>query len=162
MASDVAPVKSDWRARISANLKRASAQRIRALFAEINPGLVGDRLFEDRWSDVRKDAAVLVPIIDRLEGAENQKLEGKKICIEMLQHVREMKGVSGAHVMAYRQEELVAEIVHESGILKGRRPWTRENNPDYEAVAEAIETVKDQSEHPIDPEEAVAAAFEEH
>jgi len=73
-----------------------------------------------------------------------------------------MKGVSGAHVMAYRQEELVAEIVHESGILKGRRPWTRENNPDYEAVAEAIETVKDQSEHPIDPEEAVAAAFEEH
>jgi len=101
-------------------------------------------------------------IIDRLEGAENQKLEGKKICIEMLQHVREMKGVSGAHVMAYRQEELVAEIVHESGILKGRRPWTRENNPDYEAVAEAIETVKDQSEHPIDPEEAVAAAFEEH
>jgi len=69
MASDVAPVKSDWRARISANLKRASAQRIRALFAEINPGLVGDRLFEDRWSDVRKDAAVLVPIIDRLEGA---------------------------------------------------------------------------------------------
>lgn len=101
-------------------------------------------------------------IIDRLEGAEDQKLEGKKICIEMLQRVREMKGVSGAHVMAYRQEELVAEIVHESGILKGRRPWTRENNPDYEAVAEAIETVKDQTEHPIDPEEAVAAVFEEH
>ncbi|MEQ8177139.1 MAG: CoA pyrophosphatase, partial [Amphiplicatus sp.] len=69
MASDAATVESDWRARIGANLKRASAQRIRALFAEINPGLVGDRLFEDRWSDVRKDAAVLVPIIDRLEGA---------------------------------------------------------------------------------------------
>lgn len=58
----------DWRARIGANLRRANAQRIRALFAEINPHLVGDALFEDRWSDVRKDAAVLVPIIDRPTG----------------------------------------------------------------------------------------------
>lgn len=60
--------ESDWRARIAANLKRASAQRIRALFAEINPHLVGDRLFEDRWSDIRRDAAVLVPIVARAEG----------------------------------------------------------------------------------------------
>lgn len=59
---------TDWRRRIGANLQRASAQRVRALFAEINPHLVGDKLFEDRWSDIRKDAAVLVPIIDRPEG----------------------------------------------------------------------------------------------
>lgn len=59
---------SEWRDLIKANLTRTSAQRIRALFAEINPHLVGDKLFEDRWSDVRKDAAVLVPIIDRPEG----------------------------------------------------------------------------------------------
>ena len=58
-------IADDWRSRIGANLKRASAQRVRALFAEINPDLVGDRLFEDRWSDIRRDAAVLVPIIDR-------------------------------------------------------------------------------------------------
>ncbi|MEQ8935803.1 MAG: CoA pyrophosphatase [Amphiplicatus sp.] len=71
MAHDTATAErlADWRTRIGANLKRASAQRIRALFAEINPDLVGDRLFEDRWSDIRKDAAVLVPIIDRPEGA---------------------------------------------------------------------------------------------
>jgi hypothetical protein len=31
--------------------------------------------------------------------------------------------------MAYRQEEFVAEIVHESGVLKGRRPWRKEPNP---------------------------------
>lgn len=60
--------EADWRARIAANLKRASAQRIRALFSEINPHLVGDRLFEDRWSDIRRDAAVLVPIVARAEG----------------------------------------------------------------------------------------------
>lgn len=58
----------DWRRRIAANLAGARAQRIRALFSEINPGLVGDKLFEERWSDIRKDAAVLVPIIDRDSG----------------------------------------------------------------------------------------------
>ncbi len=58
----------DWRRRIAANLASPRAQRIRALFSEINPDLVGDKLFEDRWSDIRKDAAVLVPIIDRPSG----------------------------------------------------------------------------------------------
>jgi len=100
-------------------------------------------------------------IIDRLEGAEDQKLEGKKICIEILQQVHEMKGVSGAHVMAYRQEELVADIVYESGILKGRQPWKRESNPDFEAVADAFETVKEQMDNSINPQEMVAAVSEE-
>lgn len=58
----------DWRARIEANLNRASAQRVRAMFSEINPHLVGDKLFESRWSDIRKDAAVLVPLIPRPQG----------------------------------------------------------------------------------------------
>ncbi len=60
-------IPANWRALIRANLQRASAQRVRALFHEINPHLVGDKLFEDRWSDIRTDAAVLVPIIDRPE-----------------------------------------------------------------------------------------------
>lgn len=59
----------DWRSRIAANLGLASSRRLRALFAEINPHLVGDKLFEARWSAERRDAAVLVPIIDRPEGA---------------------------------------------------------------------------------------------
>lgn len=59
----------DWRARIETNLSRASAQRVRQLFSEINPHLVGEKLFEDRWSDIRMDAAVLAPIINRPEGA---------------------------------------------------------------------------------------------
>ena len=58
----------DWRARIEANLARASAQRVRELFSEINPHLVGEKLFESRWSDIRKEAAVLVPIIQRSAG----------------------------------------------------------------------------------------------
>lgn len=62
-------------------------------------------------------------IIKRLAGSSNQKQEGKKICIEMIQQVRDITGVSGVHVMAYRQEELVAEIIQESRVLGGRTPW---------------------------------------
>ncbi|MBK9053600.1 MAG: methylenetetrahydrofolate reductase [Chloroflexi bacterium] len=46
-----------------------------------------------------------------------QREEGKQICIEIIQQVREMAGVAGVHVMAYRQEELVAEIIEAAGLL---------------------------------------------
>ena len=49
-----------------------------------------------------------------------QREEGKRICTEIIQAVREIEGVSGVHVMAYRQEELVAEIIEESGLLPRR------------------------------------------
>jgi len=45
-----------------------------------------------------------------------------------------MKGISGVHVMAYRQEQYVSEIVHESGVLKGRAPWRRDFVPKMQAV----------------------------
>ncbi|MEH6824801.1 MAG: methylenetetrahydrofolate reductase [Motiliproteus sp.] len=62
-------------------------------------------------------------VIKRLAGAEDQKKEGQKICIELIQELREIEGVSGVHVMAYRQEEAVAEIIDRSGVLQGRVPW---------------------------------------
>ena len=62
-------------------------------------------------------------LIKRLAGASDQALEGRNICIELMQQAREMKGISGVHVMAYRQEESVADMVDRSGILKGRVPW---------------------------------------
>jgi methylenetetrahydrofolate reductase (NADPH) len=62
-------------------------------------------------------------VIERLAGAENQKAEGKKLCIDLIQEIREIEGVSGVHVMAYRQETTVAEIIETSGVLEGRVPW---------------------------------------
>lgn len=62
-------------------------------------------------------------IIRRLEGAEQPKLEGRKICVELIQQISEIEGVSGVHVMAYRQEEAVGEIIQQSGVLAGRTPW---------------------------------------
>jgi 5,10-methylenetetrahydrofolate reductase len=60
-------------------------------------------------------------VIARLKGAQNQPREGKQLCIEIIQQLREIPGVSGVHVMAYRQEELVAEIIEEAGLLPRRR-----------------------------------------
>jgi methylenetetrahydrofolate reductase (NADH) len=64
-------------------------------------------------------------VITRLEGAANQKAEGKRLCIELIQHIREIKGVAGIHVMAYRQEELVSEIIVQSGIMQSRQARER-------------------------------------
>jgi 5,10-methylenetetrahydrofolate reductase len=60
-------------------------------------------------------------VVARLEGAENQKREGKQLCIDLIQEIREIPGVSGVHVMAYRQEELVSEIITASGIMQDRQ-----------------------------------------
>ncbi|MEX0606682.1 MAG: methylenetetrahydrofolate reductase, partial [Halofilum sp. (in: g-proteobacteria)] len=62
-------------------------------------------------------------VIDRLAGAQNPKLEGRKLCVELIQQIREIEGVHGVHVMAYRQEEAVAEIIDASGVLEERVPW---------------------------------------
>jgi 5,10-methylenetetrahydrofolate reductase len=80
-------------------------------------------------------------IIKRLEGAENQKHEGRDLCIEIIQQVHEMKGVSGIHVMAYRQEELVSDIVHQSGVLKGRKPWRKAANSGEIPATKAMDTL---------------------
>jgi methylenetetrahydrofolate reductase (NADPH) len=74
---------------------------------------------------------VVIPdeIVERLHKTpkEKQREEGKRICIEIIQQVREIRGVAGVHVMAYRQEELVAEIIEEAGLLPRRQ---REGAPE--------------------------------
>lgn len=62
-------------------------------------------------------------IIARLAGSQDQKREGRQICIEIIQQIREIEGVSGIHMMAYRQEEAVAAIIQQSNVLRGRVPW---------------------------------------
>ncbi len=73
---------------------------------------------------------VVIPdeVIKRLKGvpSDQQREEGKKICVEIIQQVQRIEGVSGVHVMAYRQEELVAEIIHEAGLLPRRWQYKKE------------------------------------
>lgn len=79
-------------------------------------------------------------IIDRLAGAEKQKREGQNICTELIQQIREIRGVSGVHVMAYRQEASVAEIIGRSGVLEGRVPWYPGRDKPAAAGARAAST----------------------
>ncbi len=69
----------------------------------------------------RKVPGVVIPdeIVTRLRQTpkERQREVGKQICVEIIQQVREIEGVAGIHLMAYRQEELVAEIVQAAGLL---------------------------------------------
>ncbi|MEM7260254.1 MAG: methylenetetrahydrofolate reductase, partial [Pseudomonadota bacterium] len=59
-------------------------------------------------------------VIARLAGAENQRSEGINLCVDMIQQIRQIEGVAGCHIMAYRQEHAVPEIVERSGILADR------------------------------------------
>ncbi len=75
---------------------------------------------------------VVIPdeLIRRLRSLpkDKQREEGIRICVEIIEQVREIEGVRGVHVMAYRQEEMVAEIIHRAGLLprSGERPRARQ------------------------------------
>ncbi|MEZ5767219.1 MAG: methylenetetrahydrofolate reductase [Paracoccaceae bacterium] len=60
-------------------------------------------------------------VIERMEKAEKPGDEGRKICVELIQQIREIAGVAGVHIMAYRREHLVADIVEEAGIGRDQR-----------------------------------------
>lgn len=59
-------------------------------------------------------------VIARMERAADPGEEGKRLCIELIQQIRAIAGVSGVHVMAYRREHLVSEIIAQSGVRDGR------------------------------------------
>ena len=50
-------------------------------------------------------------IIKRIDKSENEKAEGKKICIELIQKYKSIDGVSGIHLMGYKQEEDIASVI---------------------------------------------------
>lgn len=67
-------------------------------------------------------------VIKRLESAENPKQEGRDICVELMQQLKEIEGVAGVHVMAYKQESAVKDMVIKSAVLGDRIPWMPPQN----------------------------------
>ena len=55
-------------------------------------------------------------IVKRLEQAKDAKNESKKICLELIEAFKEIKGVNGIHLMGHKKEEVIAEIIKESKI----------------------------------------------
>ena len=78
-------------------------------------------LRQARWMDENL-FGVSIPdaILKRLEDADDEREEGKKICAELIQQLREVPGVRGVHLMAPRQEAAMAEVIERSGVLKDR------------------------------------------
>lgn len=75
-----------------------------------------------RWMDANLYGVhIPEPVIKRIEGAKDERAEGKKICIELLQELTEIPGVAGAHLMAPNQEAACAELIAESGLLETRK-----------------------------------------
>jgi methylenetetrahydrofolate reductase (NADPH) len=68
---------------------------------------------------------VVIPgeVIKRLEGAPKgkQKEEGMRVCVEIIQQIREIPGIHGIHIMAYKLEELIGPMLEACGLLP--RPW---------------------------------------
>ena len=52
----------------------------------------------------------------RLEGAADQAAEGRRICVELIQALREVPHVAGVHIMAPLQgSEAIAAVIEEAG-----------------------------------------------
>ena len=58
-------------------------------------------------------------LIERIKGVpkEKQAEEGVKICVEMIQRLKEIPGVRGIHIMAIEWEQKVSEIAEAAGLL---------------------------------------------
>ncbi|MFP3879773.1 MAG: methylenetetrahydrofolate reductase [Dehalococcoidia bacterium] len=58
-------------------------------------------------------------VVVRLQGVPKEEVarEGIKLCVDIIEQVREIEGVTGIHVMAIEWEEAVPEILRAAGLL---------------------------------------------
>ena len=50
-------------------------------------------------------------IINRIEQSNDESLEGIKICTELIEKYKSIEGVSGIHLMGYKQEKEIASVI---------------------------------------------------
>ena len=50
-------------------------------------------------------------IINRIEQSNDESLEGIKICVELIEKYKSIEGVSGIHLMGYKQEKEIASVI---------------------------------------------------
>jgi len=101
------------------------------------PGiLVPDAIIErmekagEPWAGKKKEELTKE---DRKARAAAWQEEGIKICIELIQQIRQIKGVAGVHIMAIEWEEAVKPIVEGAGLYP--RPIIRTNEAEPLAAA---------------------------
>jgi methylenetetrahydrofolate reductase (NADPH) len=57
-------------------------------------------------------------VLLRIAGADNQKVEAKAVLVETMRAVGDIEGVAGVHLMGYRNDEVLAEAIAESGVRR--------------------------------------------
>ena len=64
-------------------------------------------------------AGITIPdeLIKRMEAAEDSKQEGIKICLEMIERIKSIEGVSGIHLMPIGWESITPVILERAGLL---------------------------------------------
>lgn len=94
------------------------------------PDSIIDRMSEAGapWAGISKDEMTKE---DKLARSQAWRDTGIQICVELIQQLRQVKGVAGVHVMAIEWEEAVEPIVSKAGLLP---------RPDVRASAKAEET----------------------
>jgi methylenetetrahydrofolate reductase (NADPH) len=50
-------------------------------------------------------------IINRIENSYDEKSEGIKICIELIEKYQSITGVNGIHLMGYKQEKDISKVI---------------------------------------------------
>ena len=70
-----------------------------------------------RWlRDNRRNVSIPDSVVDRLEQASNPRQEGINICTEILQAMLDIRGISGANIMAAQDLETIPEAIDAAGL----------------------------------------------
>jgi 5,10-methylenetetrahydrofolate reductase len=77
------------------------------------PGMKVSNHYVERMEGIVAD----IPKEDKQARRDAWKAEGIRICIEQIQELKEIEGVSGVHIMAIEWEEAVRPIVEGAGLL---------------------------------------------
>ncbi len=93
-------------------------------------------------------------VISRMQDAKDKQDEGINICVDIINQVREIEGVSGVHVMAIEWESAVPEIISRAEL--GPRP-SFEPDTARESAGEEAEVIEVRTK----PEDDFAARGEE-
>jgi 5,10-methylenetetrahydrofolate reductase len=55
-------------------------------------------------------------LTDRIAAADDQRAEGRRVCVETIQALRRIEGVAGVHLMGHRNEAVLARAIVEAGL----------------------------------------------
>ena len=56
-------------------------------------------------------------LIDRMKSAEDKKMEGVRVTVELIEAMKKIPGVRGVHLQAIEAEEMLPGIIEKAGLL---------------------------------------------